>query len=351
MSVEILIVSAVILAYFGIGFVFRKRAMSPFLGLEFLLVGFLFSLVSIEKINFIPVLPPILGTFGLLAGLQFKNSQLKQLEKGFLKTVSVYIVSVFLLLFFSASLFLDRLNALFFSIVFLYPSYKVLATFVPDRGVENRKKLFLSAFIPFVGAFMYFAFSFLFFSQANILVYILLIIAFSFIAKFLLDWVEDNKVFTVLIIGITLMFSEIFYIMEFSPYVSMFFLGYLLANFSEKSDDVFNIVLSDEKQLYTVFLISFAFLLGFDFSFYILKLTLFILLINLFVKFLFWKSYKRENFLLYLSPGAFGVVLIADFWLLSGQKHKSPVVLALIFAIILTQLITMISLKRVFKND
>ncbi|GEM_PF-3157372 len=348
---EILIVSAVILSYFGIGFVFRKNKMSPFLGLEFFLIGLLFSLLKVNKNNFIPLLPPFLSAFGLLMGMQVKFADLKALGKDFYKNVLVYSLSVFVAFFIVFSFFFPYQDASVLGAVFALVSYKVMATFIPDRKKEDREKLFFSAFVPFVCIVIYFFSAFLSFNPNIFKWFFVLFIAFSFLAKIIFSVFDDDMSLVLSVIGIVLFFSELAYIKGVSPFAVMFFVGVFLSNWCKKGDKLFEILLADEKQLYTIFLIFLGFVSGYDFNLSFLKITFVVFASVFLAKYVFFKI-KKDIFFLYLSPGAFGVVLLADYWLITGHEEGSLLFSSAITVIIVLQVMSMIFLKRIYgKKD
>ncbi len=344
---EILIVCAIILSYFGIGFVFNKRRMSPFLGLEFFLVGLLFSLLSIEKNTFLPILPPFLAAFGLLMGIQVKVSDLKALKRDFYLKVFSYSFIVFFLLFIVfVSLFGNDVAAVLAS-VFTLGSYKVMATFVPDRKKEDRKKLFFSAFLPFLCILIYFFANFIFLNPSVTKWFFILLFLFSILSRLIFSILESEPLIVLSLMGVVLFFSELAYIKGVSPFLVMFFVGFYLANYCKKGDELFKILISDEKQLYTIFLIFLGFVSGIRLDFSIVKISLIIAVTVILVKYLAF-IFKRESFTLYLSPGAFGVVLLSDYWLISGHKHGDAVFSLSIIVIVLLQVLSMLYLKRIY---
>ncbi len=349
MATETIIVLSVILSYFGVGFVFRKKSMSYLLGLEYLIIGFGFSFLHSDRSVFYPLLPPFLGVFGLLTGLQFRFNDIKMLGKDFWIKVSKYVFVVSIFLIFVFSKFFTFSQAGIFALIFSLTSYKIIATFIPDKKKKDREMLFFAAFIPFIVLAFYFIFTFLDFAVKLFAFFIVFTVVFSLIAKLIISNIEEDGTLVVAVIGFVLFFSEIAYIIGFSPLVSMYFVGLFLANYCKRGDDVFKILLSDEKQLYTMFLIFLGFLSGFVFSWYIFKVVLIIVVAVAFIKYVFF-FFGKENFWLYLSPGAFGVVLMADYWLLSGHEFKSVLFTGGIISILFFQLLSMIILKRVIKD-
>ncbi|BBB33611.1 hypothetical protein TTHT_2183 [Thermotomaculum hydrothermale] len=344
---EILIVCAIILSYFGIGFVFNKRRMSPFLGLEFLLIGILFSLLDIEKNSFLPILPPFLGAFGLLMGVQVKAKDLKGLSRDFYVKVFSYSLIVFFFLFIVFVSFFSKGEAAVLASIFTLGSYKVMATFIPDRKKEDREKLFFAAFLPFVCILIYFFSNFVNFNPSVTKWFFLLLFLFAVLSRLVFAVFEGESLLVLGLIGIILFFSELAYIKGVSPFLSMFFLGFYLANYCKKGDELFSILISDEKQLYTIFLIFLGFVSGLKFNLPVFKIGFVIFVAVVLVKFLFFLL-KKESFVLYLSPGAFGVVLLSDCWLISGHKQGDLILSSSIVVVVLLQVFSMLYLKRVY---
>lgn len=83
MTTRIFIILAVILAYFGVSVLFRKKRLSPFVGMEYLLIGFLLADLPINTTALESLLYPFLGWIGLLLGLQMKKEHLKGLTISF----------------------------------------------------------------------------------------------------------------------------------------------------------------------------------------------------------------------------------------------------------------------------
>ncbi len=344
---EILIVCAIILAYFGVGFVFNKRRMSPFLGLEFFLIGLLFSLLKADKNTFLPILPPFLGAFGLLMGIQVKVQDLKALKKDFYRKVFSYSFVVFLALFLVFNwLYPHDISGVLAS-VFTLVSYKVAATFVPDRRKEDREILFFAAFVPFLCIVIYFLLNLASFTPSTTRWFFVLLLIFSILSRLVFIIMDNENLIVLSVMGLVLFFSELAYIKGVSPFLTMFFLGFYLANYCKKGDELFKILISDEKQLYTIFLIFLGFVSGVEFNISTLKTALILTVAIVLVKYLYF-IFKKETFVLYLSPGAFGVVLITDYWLLSGHKSGDTVFSIAVVIVILLQVFSMLFLKRVY---
>ncbi len=344
---EILIVCAIILAYFGVGFVFNKRRMSPFLGLEFFLIGLLFSLLKVDKNTFLPILPPFLGAFGLLMGIQVKVQDLKALKKDFYKRVFSYSIIVFGVLFLVFNWLYPYDISWVLASVFTLVSYKVAATFVPDRKKEDREILFFSAFVPFLCIVIYFFLNLASFTPSVTRWFFVLLFIFSILSRLVFAIIENEDLIVLSVMGLVLFFSELAYIKGVSPFLTMFFLGFYLANYCKKGDTLFKVLISDEKQLYTIFLIFLGFVSGAGFNLHILKSALMLTVAIILVKYLYF-IFKKENFVLYLSPGAFGVVLITDFWFLSGHKRGDAVFSIAVAIVIFLQVFSMLVLKRVY---
>ncbi len=346
MTAKHLVVLAIILSYTGVFFIFRKKALSYFGGLEYLFIGVIISFFGVDTKGLIPLLYPFLGWIGLLFGLQLKLNYLQGLSAKFYKSTFLYtFVSSFIcggvlyLLGFGSS-------SAVIGVALTVISYKTVAYFLTSKDRETREILFFVSFIPFIAFFLLFVFYLFNYSAGKIFYFISLTVLFSFISQAIFKVITDKDSVLLILIGFIILISETCAILGISPLIMGFLIGIYLSNFSQWKEFIFIALFQDEKPLYILFLLILGLTFGLSFQVEVLRLALSAIIVSIAVKQLVLKTgmlpISKTNSIYFISSGGLGVAIITDYWLLSGAMLKSPCFSAVLLAIVVLQFLVAI---------
>jgi len=346
MTAKHLVVLAIILSYAGVFFIFRKRALSYFGGLEYLFIGVAISFVGVDTKGLIPLLYPFLGWIGLLFGLQLKFNYLQGLSVKFYKSTVVYTLLSALII--GGVLFLlgFKESATVTGIALSVISYKTVAHFFDGKDRKTREILFFVSFTPFIAFVLLFVFYFFNYSAGNIFYFISFTVLFGFISQAVFKIITDKDSVLLILIGFVILISETCAILGISPLVMGFLIGIFLSNFSKWKEFIFIALFQDEKPLYILFLLILGLTFGLAFQVQVLKLALTAILVVAAVKNLVVKTgdfpVSKIHSIYILSPGGLGVAIVTDYWLLSGATSKSVWFSACLLAIVVLQFLVAI---------
>ena len=355
MNPRFVVILAVILAYTGVFFIFKKKYLSLFGGIEYLFIGFLLSFLTLDTVPLRPLLFPFLGWIGLLLGLQLKYSYLKGLPRDFYLKVVLYAVSSALGM--SLLLFLLHFHESAFAagIAFCSVCYKTTAHFIPARVKSNRFVLFFISFIPFILVILLLSFYLFTAGFTRFFLTAAVAFVFSFILRMTLAIFEDRGSVILLLIGFIVFISETCAILKISPLVVTFFIGIYISNFSHWKEFIFSTVYKDEKPLYTLFLILLGLVAGIALEAKMIKEILFIMFTIVLVKYAAFHvkslGFNRYNWYLFLAPGGFSLAVLTDYWLNAGAPRETTWFSSFLTSIILLQFIAIVMGKRKKYNN
>ena len=346
MNPRLVFIVAVILAYTGVFFIFKKKYLSLLGGIEYLFIGFLLSFFTVNTASLQPLLFPFLGWIGLLMGLQLKLSYLKGLPRDFYLKVVLYAVISAL----GASILLFLLkfheNAFAAGIALSSVCYKTTAHFIPARVKSNRFALFFVSFIPFILLLLLFSFYLFSSGFAQFFLTAAVAIVFSIILRMTLAIIEDRGSIILLLIGFIIFISETCAVLKISPIVVCFFIGIYISNFSHWKEFIFSIAYKDEKPLYTLFLTLLGLVAGIAVEKGMILEILFIMVSIALVKYAAFHikllGFNRYNWYLFLAPGGFSLAVITDYWLKAGAPRETAWFSSFLISIIMLQFIAII---------
>jgi len=350
MNPRILFIVAVILAYTGVFFIFKKKYLSLFGGIEYLFIGFLLSFLPIDTAALKPLLFPFLGWIGLLIGLQLKFPYLKGLHRDFYLKVGLYTILSAICA--SALLFLLNFHESAFAAGIALSSicYKSTAHFIPARDKTNRFALFFVSFIPFISLLLLFSFYLFTSTAAHLLLTLSVTIVFSIILRMTLAIVEDRGSIILLLIGFIIFISETCAVLKISPIVVNFFIGIYISNVSHWKEFVFTALYRDEKPLYTLFLTLLGMVAGFAVRTETMAEVLFITFAIALLKYTAFNikslGFTRYNWFLFLAPGGFSIAVMTDYWLKAGFQQPTVWLSSFLISIIILQFISIFMGKR-----
>jgi hypothetical protein len=347
---RLVFIAAVILAYTGVFFIFKKKYLSLLGGIEYLFIGFLLSLFTIETASLQPLLYPFLGWIGLLMGLQLKLSYLKGLPKDFYLKVVLYALGTALGTAALLWLLDFHWNTAAAALALSSVCYKTTAHFIPARVKSNRFALFFISFIPFVLVLLLFTFYLISSGLASFLLTAAVAIVFSIIVRMVLAVVEERGSVILLLIGFIIFISETCALLKISPMVVTFFIGIYITNFSHWKEFIFSMVYRDEKPLYTLFLILLGLVAGIAPDTGMVLEILFIVAAVTLVKCAVFHikpmGFQRYPWYLFLAPGGFSLAVLTDWWLKSGAPRETGGFSSLLIGVILLQFISILLGKR-----
>jgi hypothetical protein len=346
MNPRLVFVVAVIFAYTGVFFIFKKKYLSLLGGIEYLFIGFLLSFFTVNTGSLQPLLFPFLGWIGLLMGLQLKFSYLKGLPRDFYLKVVFYAVSSALGTSILLFLFHFHENAFAAGIALSSVCYKTTAHFIPARVKQNRFALFFISFIPFILVLLLFSFYLFTSGFTSFFLTAAVAIVFSIIVRMTVAIVEERGAVILLLIGFMVFISETCALLKISPIVVNFFIGVYISNFSHWKDFIFSTVYKDEKPLYTLFLTLLGLVAGIAVENGMIVEILFIMGSIALVKYALFHikvlGFNRYNWYLFLAPGGFSLAVITDYWLKVGAPRETVWFSSFLTSIILLQFISIV---------
>ncbi len=350
MSPRLVFVLAIILAYAGAFFIFKKKFISLFVGIEYLFIGFFLYFLAPVSDGLQPLLFPFLGWIGLLMGLQVKVDYLRGLTADFYIKVFSYAVISSLLIGITLYYLDFHNNAIVAGIALSSISYKSAAFFIPPKRAGNRFVLFFVSFLPFVLIILLFAYYAFSGSYVQLFLMISFIIAFSIILRLVLAIVEQRDAIILVLMGFILFISETCAIVKISPIVVCFFIGIYLTNFSHHKEIIFTTLYKDEKQLYVLFLILLGMVAGIKVTNAMLVEVLLIIIIAALAKFASFKppllGFPRLRWYIFLTPGGFSIAIMTDWWLNSGSPKETLWFSSFLVSVVLLQFISIFMGKR-----
>lgn len=329
MTIRILVVLAVMLAYFGATLLFKRRRLSPFVGMEYILAGFLLADLPLDRLALRPLLYPFLGWIGLLLGMQLKLEHLRGLSPKFYGKVALFTVASTLLiglLYQSASPGATESIAVALALTSI--SFRTISHFIPARGGENRHALFFVSVVPFVLLSLVTVVHMSEISPVSAVLLLGMVAVFAIVGRFLLNLVEEREGLELLVVGFIVLMSETCAVLSLSSLVVAFFVGIYVANFSPAGDRAFRSIYTDEKPLTMMFLMLVGMLSGVsgdpEMLFRILLMVLaaggvrFLLL-----RFPYFELGQFPGFW-FLAPGSLAIAVAADHWVASGLTGSNP---------------------------
>ncbi len=355
MSPRTIFVLAVILAYAGVFVIFKRKYLSLFGGIEYLLIGFLLSFAAIDTAPMKPLLYPFLGWIGLLMGLQIKLEYLKGLTSDFYIKILLYVLLSTLGVGSTLYFFDFHRYAPVAGIALVSICYKTSAHFIPAKTATNRFALFFISFLPFISILLLFFFYAVTTPLIHLLLTISAVILFSLVLRMILAIMEDKGSLLLLLIGFILLISETCAVFKLSPIVVNFFVGIYITNFSHKKELIFTTVYKDEKQLYTLFLLLLGMVAGVALETVMLLDILVILLTVSIIKIVAFTvkpmGFSRFNRLLFLAPGGFAIAVMADYWLYADSPGQTVWFSSFLVSIIILQFISiMVGKRKTYRN-
>ncbi len=318
MFTRLFVIIAVAVAYFSFSTIFRKRKISTFVGMEYLILGFILSKFPLGQNILKPLLFPFLGWIGLLIGLEVDFHYLKELPRHFLVRTALWTLGLVTLLALGIG-FITATPALSVYALALTPiSFRTVSHFIPSRGVENRSTLFFVSILPFFVLILFTGIQLIILPPTSALYMICFTILFAIFSRTLLSLNHRPEGLLLVLIGVIVLVSETCAVFRISPLAVSFFAGVYLANTCKKCDPIYRDIAADEKPLYMLFLLLVGMLSGIPENPEILFSALSIVLLTGLLRRGFattsWFSLNRHHWAYFMAPGGIAIAIGTDLW-------------------------------------
>ncbi len=320
MNSSLVFVLALILAYTGVFFIFKRERLTLLAGFEFLFIGYILYFQDFDASTLKPLLYPFLCWMGMLIGLQMRFSDLKKLPKSLYTTLISFTLltiiiptGLFYLIGFS-------IQSVVMAIACCSICYRNTAHYITNKERHSRFVLFLISAIPFASIIALLLFYIGTDPIRDIGITLVFIVVSSILSRALLTSVQDKNSVILLLIGLILLVSETCAVFDVSALVVGFFVGIYLTNTCIWKTYIFRVVYHNEKQLFMVFLILLGLMAGLKLELLsaarIPAVVLTVLAVRYFIlKFNFIAGF---NYFYFVAPGGFALVILTDFWLKQG---------------------------------
>jgi hypothetical protein len=254
-------------------------------GLEFILLGMLlgpmfFNVLDEDSIEGLePLMALLLGWVGMLFGFQFEISMLRRFPViQFLAAIGeglVTLVFVFVGVYMTLGLFpeipenMKVIYSLALASAAACTAQTGLALVASTNHTVNRDSLNLICYISSIGgagALIFYGFVFLFRPETSSVSFLhrlgieagmTIVACFSLLllyALFLTKWRRSEEL-NLVIIGMAVLSSGIASLLNLSPILLNFFMGFCLVNLSLEKERIFNLLISVEKPVYLMILV------------------------------------------------------------------------------------------------
>lgn len=340
MAQQYLLICFIVLAYSGVFVVFRRRGSVMLGGIEYLLAGLLFSAAGISAEAMKPLLHAFVGWIGVVTGMQFKVQYLRRLDRQVPKDVLRYGVPCAGGALALSAVLIGSTHAAYCAAALVPVSYVLAAA----RAGAHRYTLFFVSMLPLAAVGCLLAVQLVLHTAWFLPATLLLMVTCAIIARFVLSTIDEPKTMPLVLIGLIVLISESCAAVGVSALVVTFGVGVYLANFCRMDNAVFATLLSDEKPLYSMFLLLSGFAAGFLATPAVLlkgaALAGGVALVKLTVLRLAGTGVPRSLWPLLLAPGGFALAIAIDSWLLLGSPFRSEWFSILLLCVVGLQIVS-----------
>ncbi|MCK5879047.1 MAG: hypothetical protein KAH24_04675 [Holophagae bacterium] len=343
MFTRLFLILAVAVVYFSFSVIFRKRKISTFVGMEYLILGFLLSKFPLGQATLKPLLFPFLGWIGLLIGLEVDFHYLKELPGNFLVKTAAWAVGLVMAIALGIGLLSGNPMLSIFALALAPISFRTVSHFVPARGIENRTTLFFVSILPFFILLLFTAVQAITLPLTSMLYLFFFSALFAIFSRALLSLNHKPEGLLLALIGVIVLVSETCAVFRISPLTVSFFAGVYLANTCTKCDPIYRDIAKDEKPLYMLFLLLVGMMSGIpdnpEFLFSILSIVLTAGLLRwAFVK-THWFNLNRQSWAYFMAPGGLAIAIGTDIWMRDGGTMPETWFSAFLMAVMVLQAI------------
>lgn len=343
MFTRLFVIIAVAVAYFSFSAIFKKRKISTFVGMEYLILGFLLSKFPLGQGLLKPLLYPFLGWIGLLIGLEVDFHYLKELPRHFLTKGALWAVGLTMVMALGLVLLTGNPMLSIFALALAPISFRVTSHFIPSRGIDNRTVLFFVSILPFFILLLFAGAQAVTLSPLSTVYMICFSTLFAIFSRALLSLNHKPEGLLLVLIGVIVLLSETCAVFQISPLTVSFFAGVYLANTCKKCDPIYRDIAADEKPLYMLFLLLVGMLSGIPDNPEFLFSSLSIILIAGLLRFVFvkvpWFNLKTHPWAYFMAPGGLSIAIGTDIWIQNGGTFPAAWFSSFLVAVMILQAI------------
>ncbi|NOZ13829.1 MAG: hypothetical protein GXO69_09330 [Acidobacteria bacterium] len=341
MFTRLFVIVAVAAVYFSVSIIFRKRKISTFVGMEYLILGFLLSKLPLGQALLKPLLFPFLGWIGLLIGLEADFHYLKEFPRNFLLKAGLWVTGLVSVLALALAGFTGQPAVAIFAPALAPVSFRTVSHFIPAKGAENRTVLFFVSILPFFILLLLTGVQTLILPLHSLVYLLCFSTLFAIFSRALLSLNHNPEGLLLVLIGVIILLSETCAVFGISPLAVSFFAGVYLANTCKKCDPVYHDIAADEKPLYMLFLLLVGMLAGIPNRPEFFLSALFMALIAGILRFVFiripWFHLKDYTWAYFMAPGGLAVAIGTDIWIQNGNSLSETWFPAFLVAVMLLQ--------------
>ncbi len=323
MFTRLFVIIAVAAVYFSFSIIFRKQKISTFVGMEYLILGFLLSKLPLEQEMLKPLLFPFLGWIGLLIGLEVDFHYLKEFPRNFLLKTALWVTGLVAVLALALAGFTGQPAVAIFALALAPVSFRTVSHFVPAKGVKNRTVLFFVSILPFFILLFLTGIQTLILPLHSLVYLVGFSILFAIFSRALLSLDHNPEGLFLVLIGVIILVSETCGAFNISPLAVSFFAGMYLANTCKKCDPVYHDITANEKPLYMLFLLLVGMLAGIPNKPELLLSALLMALIAGILRFIFirtpWFYLNNYSWAYFMAPGGLAIAIGTEIWIQNGN--------------------------------
>jgi len=350
MFTRFFIIIAVAVAYFSFSIIFRKRKISTFVGMEYLILGMFLSNLPLGQAILKPLLFPFLGWIGFLIGLEADFHYIRELPENFLAKTAVWTIGLVGAIALGIGLLTAKPMLAVFALALAPISFRAVSHFISARGIENRTVLFFVSIVPFFILLLYTCLQIVTLPPVSSLYLICFSALFAILSRTLLSLDHKPEGLLLVLIGVIVLVSETCAVFRISPLSVSFFAGVYLANTCRKCETIYRDIAADEKPLYMLFLLLVGIVSGIpdnpEFLFSVLSIVLLTGILRwLFVK-ASWFHLNRHFWAYFMAPGGLAIAIATDIWIGSTVTLPGTWFPALLVAVMVLQAIGVLSGKK-----
>jgi hypothetical protein len=350
MFARLFVIIAVAVAYFTFSTIFRKRQISTFVGMEYLILGFLLSKLPLGQALLKPLLFPFLGWIGFLIGLEADFHYIRELPRNFLAKTAAWTTGLVSVIALGIGLLTAKPILAVFALALAPISFRTVSHFIPARGIENRTVLFFVSIVPFFILLLYAGVQVVTLPPVSTLYLFCFSALFAILSRALLSLDHKPEGLFLILIGVIVLLSETCAVFRISPLTVSFFAGVYLANTCKKCETIYRDIATDEKPLYMLFLLLVGILSGIpdnpEFLFSVLSIVLLTGILRWFFVKTRWFHLNRHFWAYFMAPGGLAIAIATDVWIRNSAILPRTWFSAFLVAVMVLQAIGVLSGKK-----
>lgn len=350
MFARLFVIFAVAVAYFSFSIIFQKRKISTFVGMEYLILGFLLSTLPLGQGLLKPLLFPFLGWIGFLIGLEVDFHYIRELPEKFLVRTAAWTTGLVAAIALGIGLLTTKPMLAVFALALAPISFRTVSHFIPARGIENRTVLFFVSVVPFFILLLFTGIQVITLPLVSSLYLLCFSALFAILSRALLSLNHRPEGLLLILIGVIVLVSETCAVFRISPLIVSFFSGVYLANTCKKCEPIYRDIATDEKPLYMLFLLLVGILAGIpdnpEFLFSALSIVFLTGIFRMFFLKTHWFSLNQHFWAYFMAPGGLAIAIGTDIWMQDGATLPKAWFSAFLVAVMVLQAIGVLSGKK-----